>query len=95
MPLRRNTGADAPSVLPPGRQHPPGSLHDRRQVLIRERVRRASLLGAVAFRSSLPPSAIPSTLIVDREGRVAARIVGATTTPELRQVIEEVLAESP
>lgn len=51
--------------------------------------------GAVllAFRASLPPSAIPSTLIVDRDGRVAARIVGATTYTKLRQLVDEVLAE--
>lgn len=47
----------------------------------------------LAFRSSLPPSAIPSTLIVDRDGRVAARIVGATTYTELRRLVDEVLAE--
>lgn len=47
----------------------------------------------LAFRSSLPPSAIPSTLIVDREGRVAARIVGATTYTKLRRLVDEVLAE--
>ena len=51
--------------------------------------------GAVllTFRSSLPPSAIPSTLIADRDGRVAARIVGATTYTKLRRLVDEVLAE--
>lgn len=51
--------------------------------------------GAVllAFRSSLPPNAIPSTLVVDRDGRVAARIVGATTYTKLRRLVDEVLAE--
>lgn len=45
--------------------------------------------GAVllAFRASLPPSAIPSTLVVDRDGRVAARIVGATTYTKLRRLV--------
>lgn len=47
----------------------------------------------LAFRSSLPPSAIPSTLIVDRDGRVAARIIGATTYTKLRRLVEDVLAE--
>lgn len=47
----------------------------------------------LAFRSSLPPNAIPSTLIVDREGRVAARVVGATTYTKLSRLVEEVLAE--
>jgi thiol-disulfide isomerase/thioredoxin len=47
----------------------------------------------LAFRSSLPPSAIPSTLVVDRSGRVAARIVGATTYTKLRRLVDEVAAE--
>jgi thiol-disulfide isomerase/thioredoxin len=47
----------------------------------------------LAFRASLPPSAIPSTLIVDRDGRVAARIVGATTYTKLRRLVDDVLAE--
>ncbi len=47
----------------------------------------------VAFRSSLPPSAIPSTLVVDHDGRMAARIMGATTYTKLHRLIEEVLAE--
>lgn len=48
----------------------------------------------LAFRSSLPPNAIPSTLIVDRQARVAARIVGQTTYRKLRGLVDEVLAES-
>ncbi len=47
----------------------------------------------LAFRSTLPPSAIPSTLVVDREGRVAARIVGQSTYTKLRTLVDEVLAE--
>lgn len=47
----------------------------------------------LAFRSSLPPNAIPSTLIVDRKGRVAARIVGPTTYTKLRRLVENVVAE--
>ncbi|MDP9398272.1 MAG: TlpA family protein disulfide reductase [Actinomycetota bacterium] len=49
----------------------------------------------LAFRSSLPASAIPSTLVVDRRGRVAARVVGATTYTTLRGLVDEVLAERP
>lgn len=47
----------------------------------------------LALSPSLPPSAVPSTLIVDRDGRLAARIVGATTYTKLLRLIEEVLAE--
>jgi thiol-disulfide isomerase/thioredoxin len=45
------------------------------------------------FRGTLPPSAIPSTVVVDRQGRVAARIVGGATYVKLRAVVGRVLAE--
>lgn len=38
----------------------------------------------------LPSMGIPSTLIVDRRGLMAARIVGPTTGAQLRQVVEQV-----
>ena len=31
---------------------------------------------ALAFQSTVPPAGIPTTLVIDRTGRVAARIVG-------------------
>ncbi|WP_028984402.1 TlpA family protein disulfide reductase [Sporichthya polymorpha] len=48
----------------------------------------------LAFRKTLPPRAIPSTLVLDREGRVAARIVGASTMRTFVALIEDVLAET-
>ena len=42
------------------------------------------------FSDQLPPSGIPSTLVVDRDGRVAARIIGATTASTLVGVIDDV-----
>lgn len=42
------------------------------------------------FRDTLPAQAIPSTVIVDAQGRVAARILGATTAAALRNVIDDV-----
>jgi len=45
------------------------------------------------FRGTLPPNAIPSTVVVDRRGRVAARIVGGATYGKLRAVVDGVLAE--
>lgn len=48
----------------------------------------------LAFRDTLPPQAVPSTLIVDREGRVAARVIGPTTEPRLRALIERVLTQA-
>jgi thiol-disulfide isomerase/thioredoxin len=40
---------------------------------------------------NLGPGATPSTIILDSKGRVAARILGPTTEPELRVVIAAVL----
>ncbi|MCB0918099.1 MAG: TlpA family protein disulfide reductase [Actinobacteria bacterium] len=45
------------------------------------------------MRDSVPPAAIPSTLFVDREGRVAGRIIGKASAAALRGFIEELLAE--
>ena len=39
----------------------------------------------------VPPSSLPSTVILDREGRIAARIVGATDAMELGTLIAAVL----
>lgn len=39
------------------------------------------------------PAAIPTTIVVDREGRVAARIFGRVTEAEVRRVVSEVLAD--
>ncbi|MGP4024521.1 TlpA family protein disulfide reductase [Actinomadura sp. 3N407] len=46
----------------------------------------------LAFRE-VPPSAIPSTLVLDRQGRVAARIIGATTYSKLNPLVAKVAAE--
>lgn len=46
----------------------------------------------LAFRE-VPPSAIPSTLVLDRQGRVAARIIGATTYSKLNPLVAGILAE--
>ncbi|WP_051711939.1 TlpA family protein disulfide reductase [Spirillospora albida] len=46
----------------------------------------------LAFRA-VPPSAIPSTLVLDRDGRVAARIIGATTYSKLGPLVAKVRAE--
>jgi thiol-disulfide isomerase/thioredoxin len=50
----------------------------------------AILLG---FHASLIANAIPTTLIVDRHGRVAARISGEITFASLNGLIERVVAE--
>ncbi|MBW3576763.1 MAG: TlpA family protein disulfide reductase [Actinobacteria bacterium] len=41
------------------------------------------------------PSALPATILVDHEGRVAARIFGRTTAEELSSLLDRLLAEQP
>jgi thiol-disulfide isomerase/thioredoxin len=47
----------------------------------------ALLLG---FADSLPPSAIPSTLVIDQQGRVAARVLGGITAATLEDLVQQV-----
>lgn len=51
--------------------------------------------GAVlyAMDGSVPPNAVPTTLILDAEGRVAARISGAADQSTLESLLDTVLAE--
>lgn len=46
----------------------------------------------LGFRE-IPPSAVPSTLIIDRQGRVAVRIIGATTYSKLTPLVTRLAAE--
>lgn len=43
----------------------------------------------LAFATSKPPKAVPSTLVLDREGRVTARIVGLANASILDQLIQD------
>jgi len=48
----------------------------------------------LAFAGSVPPNAVPTTLVVDSEGRVAARISGLVRDPSiLAAMIDSVVAE--
>lgn len=48
----------------------------------------------LAFAGSVPPNAVPTTLVVDREGRVAARISGLVRDPSiLAAMMDSVIAE--
>jgi thiol-disulfide isomerase/thioredoxin len=47
----------------------------------------------IGFRKSLPANAIPTTVIIDKKGRVAARISGSVTVASLSQLIEQVSAQ--
>lgn len=48
----------------------------------------------LAFSDTLPPNAIPTTLVIDRDGNVAARVLGAITEASLRDLITDILDES-
>jgi thiol-disulfide isomerase/thioredoxin len=47
----------------------------------------------LAFGDTLPPTAIPSTLVIDREGRLAARILDEVTETSLRELVADIAAE--
>ena len=45
------------------------------------------------FQGSIPANGIPTTLIIDKSGKVAARINGATTVARFQKVLELVSGE--
>lgn len=45
----------------------------------------------VGFKGSLSANAIPTTVVLDQQGRVAARISGVVTVASLSQLIERVI----
>jgi thiol-disulfide isomerase/thioredoxin len=48
----------------------------------------------LAFSTSIPPNAVPTTLVLDQQGRIAARILGQVTEPGiLRSIVRDTLAE--
>ncbi|WP_214103376.1 TlpA family protein disulfide reductase [Acrocarpospora catenulata] len=58
------------------------SIHDQQgQVLL-------------GFQGTVPPAAIPSTLIIDRDGRIAARALGAVKYQALLDAVTKVSSES-
>lgn len=48
---------------------------------------------SLAFTGVVSPSAVPTTLVIDKEGKVASRILGRIDPGILRTLIETVLAE--
>ena len=48
----------------------------------------------LAFGRKLPPSAIPTTLVLDAQGRVAARALGPVDASRLLGLVEPVVRES-
>jgi hypothetical protein len=49
---------------------------------------------ALAFRGTVPPAGIPTTLLIDRSGRIAARIVGGASYAGLKSLITKVDAKA-
>lgn len=47
----------------------------------------------IGFRETLIANAIPTTIIIDKKGRVAARVSGQVTYSSLRSLIEKIHAE--
>jgi thiol-disulfide isomerase/thioredoxin len=47
----------------------------------------------IGFRKSLPANAIPTTVVLDKNGKVAGRISGAVTVSSLSELIEKALSE--
>lgn len=46
------------------------------------------------FRSTVPPSAIPSTLVIDKTGHIAVRVIGAVTYTGLKNQLSQLTAGS-
>ena len=47
----------------------------------------------IGFKDSLIPNAIPTTLIIDKNNKVAVRVSGEVTVAGLRELLDKVLAE--
>jgi len=47
----------------------------------------------IRFRGTLPPSAVPSTLLIDRQGRIAVRILSEVKEDQLRELLKPLIAE--
>jgi peroxiredoxin len=47
----------------------------------------------IGFSKSLPANAIPTTLVLDKNGKVAGRISGVVTIASLTELLEKVKSE--
>ncbi|GEL96769.1 TlpA family protein disulfide reductase [Cellulomonas terrae] len=48
-----------------------------------------------ALQGTVPVNAVPTTVVLDRSGMVAARILGLADPSTLRSIVDELLAEAP
>jgi hypothetical protein len=44
-------------------------------------------------KGTLNPQAIPSTIVIDRDGKIAARALQALSEDKLREMLDPVIAE--
>jgi thiol-disulfide isomerase/thioredoxin len=49
----------------------------------------------LAFRGTVPPAAIPSTLVIDRTGHIAARVIGAVVYSSMNTLLGQLTAAGP
>jgi peroxiredoxin len=49
----------------------------------------------LAFDQIIPVGAVPSTVVIDPQGRIAARVIGKTDYPTLQGLVDDILAEQP
>lgn len=49
----------------------------------------------LAFSGLIPVSAVPSTLVIDPDGKVAARVIGRTDYATVRGLVDDLLREAP
>ena len=47
----------------------------------------------LAFHGTLAPNSIPSTVVIDKQGRVAASVIGKVTRTTIEDLVEDVLAD--
>lgn len=67
--------------------------HERRFAITYPSIEDRSGRALLAFRGTLTPSSRPSTLVLDRSGRVAARVLGRVDPSTLADLVDGVLAE--
>jgi thiol-disulfide isomerase/thioredoxin len=48
---------------------------------------------ALAFHGAVTPAGIPTTLVIGRDGRIAARAIGQVSYPGLKRLISRALAQ--
>lgn len=49
----------------------------------------------LAFRGAVPAAAVPTTIILDGAGRVAARVIGGTDAATVEGLVDDVLGRTP